>query len=137
MARGLLGVVAGLLVWPGLIIFARFTPVGACMRADLEGTGEALAHRPRWRWPRHRHPPTSSSPTGASTSTELSERVGISIVNLSILKNGHARAIRFTTLTRLCQALGCQPGDLLTHDSAVSQAGQPASRTADLTVRHP
>jgi putative transcriptional regulator len=41
------------------------------------------------------------------------------VVNLSILKNGHARAIRFSTLTRLCQALGCQPGDLLTHDGAV------------------
>jgi putative transcriptional regulator len=59
------------------------------------------------------------------TLTELSERVGVSVVNLSILKNGHARAIRFSTLTRLCQALGCQPGDLLTHNSAGSQPGQP------------
>jgi putative transcriptional regulator len=50
------------------------------------------------------------------TLTELSERVGVSVVNLSILKNGHARAIRFSTLTRLCQALGCQPGDLITYD---------------------
>ena len=57
------------------------------------------------------------------TLTELSERVGVSVVNLSILKNGHARAIRFSTLTRLCQALDCQPGDLLTHNSANSQAG--------------
>ena len=55
------------------------------------------------------------------TLTELSERVSVSIVNLSILKNGHARAIRFSTLTRLCQALDCQPGDLLTHESAASQ----------------
>jgi putative transcriptional regulator len=55
------------------------------------------------------------------TLTELSERVGVSLVNLSILKNGHARAIRFTTLTRLCQALDCQPGDLLSHNSAGSQ----------------
>jgi putative transcriptional regulator len=54
------------------------------------------------------------------TLTELSERVGISVVNLSILKNGHARAIRFSTLTRLCQALDCQPGDLLSHHSAAS-----------------
>ena len=54
------------------------------------------------------------------TLTELSERVGVSVVNLSILKNGHARAIRFSTLTRLCQALGCQPGDLLSHNSAAS-----------------
>ncbi len=47
------------------------------------------------------------------TLTELSARVDITIVNLSILKNGRARAIRFSTLARLCQALGCQPGDLL------------------------
>ena len=59
------------------------------------------------------------------TLTELSERVGVSLVNLSILKNGHARAIRFSTLTRLCQALDCQPGDLLSHNSASIQAGQP------------
>ena len=60
------------------------------------------------------------------TLTELSERVGVSVVNLSILKNDHARAIRFSTLTRLCKALECQPGDLLSHDSAGNQAGQPA-----------
>jgi putative transcriptional regulator len=59
------------------------------------------------------------------TLTELSERVGVSVVNLSILKNGHARAIRFSTLTRLCQALDCQPGDLLSHDSAGVPAGPP------------
>jgi putative transcriptional regulator len=57
------------------------------------------------------------------TLTELSERVGVSLVNLSILKNGHARAIRFSTLTRLCQALDCQPGDLLTHNSTNGHAG--------------
>ena len=61
------------------------------------------------------------------TLTELSERVGVSVVNLSILKNGHARAIRFSTLTRLCQALDCQPGDLLTRNSTDSPAGQPTS----------
>ena len=49
------------------------------------------------------------------TRTELAERAGITIVNLSILKNGHARAIRFTTLSRLCDVLGCQPGDLMSH----------------------
>jgi putative transcriptional regulator len=59
------------------------------------------------------------------TLTELAERVGVSVVNLSILKNGHARAIRFSTLTRLCQALDCQPGDLLSHHGSGSQAGQP------------
>jgi putative transcriptional regulator len=40
--------------------------------------------------------------------------MGLSLVNLSILKNNHARAIRFTTLTALCDALDCQPGDLFT-----------------------
>ena len=62
--------------------------------------------------------------TRGMTLTELSERVGVSVVNLSILKNGHARAIRFSTLTRLCQALGCQPGDLLSHNSAGIQTRQ-------------
>jgi len=47
------------------------------------------------------------------TLTELSERVGVTLANLSILKNGRARAIRFSTLTALCDALACQPGDLL------------------------
>ena len=49
------------------------------------------------------------------TLTELSDRVGVTVVNLSILKNGHARAIRFSTLAGICQALGCQPGDLLSY----------------------
>ena len=59
------------------------------------------------------------------TLTELSERVGVSVVNLSILKNGHARAMRFSTLTRLCQVLDCQPGDLLSYHSADNQPRQP------------
>ena len=45
--------------------------------------------------------------------TELSERVGITMANLSILKNGKARAIKVETLNKICQALQCQPGDLL------------------------
>ena len=45
--------------------------------------------------------------------TELAQQVGITMANLSILKNGKARAIRFSTLERLCEALECQPGDLL------------------------
>ncbi len=44
---------------------------------------------------------------------ELSERVGITLANLSILKNGKARAIRFSTLEAICKALNCQPGDIL------------------------
>jgi putative transcriptional regulator len=47
------------------------------------------------------------------TLTQLSELVGVTIVNLSILKNGRAKAMRFSTLTRLCEVLDCQPGDLL------------------------
>jgi putative transcriptional regulator len=47
------------------------------------------------------------------TLTELSDRVGVSIVNLSVLKNGRARAVRFSTLTAICRVLDCQPGDLL------------------------
>lgn len=45
--------------------------------------------------------------------TELSERVGITMANISILKNGKAKAIRFTTLLAICEVLDCQPGDIL------------------------
>jgi putative transcriptional regulator len=48
---------------------------------------------------------------------ELAERVRITPANLAVLKNGHARAIRFTTLTALCDVLDCQPGDLLRWES--------------------
>lgn len=48
------------------------------------------------------------------TLTELSDLVGITIVNLSVLKNGRARAIRFSTLAGICAALDCQPGDIIT-----------------------
>lgn len=47
------------------------------------------------------------------TLTELAERIGITIANLSVLKTGKARAIRFSTLEAICEALDCQPGDLL------------------------
>ncbi len=55
------------------------------------------------------------------TLTELADRVGITLANLSILKTGKARAIRFSTLAALCEALACQPGDLLEF-----QPGSPA-----------
>jgi len=58
------------------------------------------------------------------TLTELAERMGITLANLSILKTGKARAIRFSTLEALCHALGCQPGDLLEfqpHSGAVGE----------------
>ena len=48
------------------------------------------------------------------TLAELAERAGISTVNLSVLKNGRARAVRFSSLTAICRVLDCQPGDLLT-----------------------
>jgi putative transcriptional regulator len=47
------------------------------------------------------------------TLTELADAVGITIVNLSVLKNDRAKAIRFSTLTAICDALECEPGDLL------------------------
>lgn len=49
------------------------------------------------------------------TLTELAERVGLTIANLSILKTGKARAIRFSTLEAICRELECQPGDLLSY----------------------
>ena len=45
--------------------------------------------------------------------TELSEKVGVTMANLSILKNGKAKAVRFSTLEAICEALDCQPGDIL------------------------
>lgn len=50
------------------------------------------------------------------TLAELADHVDVTVVNLSVLKNGRARAIRFSTLTALCEALGCQPGDLLEYE---------------------
>lgn len=53
------------------------------------------------------------------TLTELSQRVGITLANLSVLKSGRARAVRFSTLEAICLALACQPGDLLVFDPTV------------------
>ena len=50
------------------------------------------------------------------TLTELSERVGVTLSNLSILKTGKARAVRFSTLAALCRELDCQPGDLISYE---------------------
>jgi putative transcriptional regulator len=47
------------------------------------------------------------------TLSELADRAGVTVVNLSVLKNGRARAVRFSTLTAICRVLECQPGDLL------------------------
>ena len=50
------------------------------------------------------------------TLTELADEVGVTLVNLSILKNDRAKAIRFSTLEALCEALDCQPGDLMSYE---------------------
>lgn len=62
------------------------------------------------------------------TLTELAAKVDITLANLSILKTGKARAIRFSTLESICQALDCQPGDLL--DYAPPESGRADKRTA-------
>jgi putative transcriptional regulator len=53
------------------------------------------------------------------TLTELSQRVGITLANLSVLKSGRARAVRFSTLNAICTVLECQPGDLLAWDPSL------------------
>jgi len=64
------------------------------------------------------------------TLTELAEQVGMTLANLSILKTGKARAIRFSTLDAICEALSCQPGDLLRcePEQAVRRRPSAASR---------
>ena len=56
--------------------------------------------------------------------TELTEKVGITMANLSILKNGKAKAIRFSTLEAICKALKCQPGDILEYKSDEDSLGE-------------
>ncbi|QIG39007.1 helix-turn-helix transcriptional regulator [Microbacterium sp. 4R-513] len=65
----------------------------------------------------------------------LAERVGISPANLAVLKNGRAKAVRFTTLAALCEALDCQPGDLLRWeaDEAATDAAAPAAEKSAVT----
>lgn len=55
--------------------------------------------------------------------TELTEKVGITMANLSILKNGKAKAIRLSTLDAICEALECQPGDILEHQKVKRERG--------------
>ena len=55
--------------------------------------------------------------------TELSEQVGITMANLSILKNGKAKAVRFSTLEAICKALDCQPGDILEYREDQDEEG--------------
>ena len=56
--------------------------------------------------------------------TELADRVGVTIANLSILKTGKAKAIRFSTLAAICAALDCQPGDILAYEDGQQQRPQ-------------
>ena len=58
--------------------------------------------------------------------TELSEKVGITMANLSILKNGKAKAVRFSTLEAICKALECQPGDILEYQPEESEKKSPS-----------
>ena len=60
------------------------------------------------------------------TLTELADRLGMTLANLSILKTGKARAVRFSTLDAICEALQCQPGDLLEH-AVPRVAGRPST----------
>jgi len=61
------------------------------------------------------------------TLTELADRIEMTLANLSILKTGKARAIRFSTLEAICDALSCQPGDLLRFESEQSEREPPAA----------
>ena len=63
------------------------------------------------------------------TLTELADRVGMTLANLSILKTGKARAIRFSTLEAICSALSCQPGDLLRFESEHAERQRPSAAT--------
>ena len=60
------------------------------------------------------------------TLTELADRVGMTLANLSILKTGKARAVRFSTLDEICEALSCQPGDILRFEPEVAGDERPA-----------
>jgi len=64
------------------------------------------------------------------TLTELADRVGMTLANLSILKTGKARAIRFSTLDAICEALSCQPGDMLRFESEAGHAEREQSPVA-------
>ena len=61
------------------------------------------------------------------TLTELADRVGMTLANLSILKTGKARAIRFSTLDAICGALSCQPGDILRSEPEQAERERPAA----------
>ena len=61
------------------------------------------------------------------TLTELADSIGITLANLSILKTGKARAVRFSTLEAICGALSCQPGDILRYEPEQAECERPAA----------
>jgi putative transcriptional regulator len=67
--------------------------------------------------------------------TELSEKVGVTIPNLSILKTGKAKAIRFSTLSALCRVLECQPADLLTYEPSEDEQEEEAEESESSVSR--
>ena len=69
------------------------------------------------------------------TLTELADRVGITLANLSILKTGKARAIRFSTLDAICEALSCQPGDILQFEEEDAKRERPGAAGKGSTGR--
>jgi putative transcriptional regulator len=69
------------------------------------------------------------------TLTALADQVGMTLANLSILKTGKARAIRFSTLEALCEALSCQPGDILQFEPEQAEVEQPIAATPRAAVR--
>ena len=68
------------------------------------------------------------------TLTELAERIDITLANLSILKTGKARAIRFSTLESICAALDCQPGDLLEYRPDAATGGEDPGEPEDVAA---
>ena len=69
------------------------------------------------------------------TLTELGEKVGLTLANLSILKTGKARAIRFSTLDAICEALACQPGDILRFEPEHAERERPAAASKESATR--
>ena len=65
------------------------------------------------------------------TLTELARTVGVTVVNLSVLKNDRARAVRFSTLTAICEVLGCQPGDVFSVTPSAAHAPEPTRARSD------
>lgn len=69
------------------------------------------------------------------TLTELAQRIGMTLANLSILKTGKARAIRFSTLDAICGALSCQPGDILQFEPKQAEAGRTPAAGREVPAR--